>query len=154
MVHKSTLNENGGGGGVSSVNSLTGSLTLTSTGGTISITPSGTNIDLEAVGGGASVTPVSSFPYTAIAAAGLTVYTLYNSSGSAVTFKLPAAPVTNEIAIIVDAGLNSGTYLQTINGNGNNIIAYGTGTNSTIGINANGGSVALAWDGINFVQYA
>jgi hypothetical protein len=45
----------GGGGGLTSLNSLTGpALNLTSTGATITITPSGTNINLEAVGGGGS----------------------------------------------------------------------------------------------------
>lgn len=39
-------------GGVSSLNALTGALSLTSTGGTISISPSGTNIDIESTGGG------------------------------------------------------------------------------------------------------
>jgi len=38
---------NGSGGGVSSLNTLTGDLSLTSTNGSISITPSGTNIDLS-----------------------------------------------------------------------------------------------------------
>ena len=36
-----------GGGGVSSLNSLTGALSLTSTGGTINITPSGTTVNIE-----------------------------------------------------------------------------------------------------------
>lgn len=145
--------------GISSVDGIIGAITLVE-GANITITdnfPSPGDITIAATGGGgggATVTPVTSFPYTATAAAGITVYTLYNSSGGAVTFELPAVPVTNEIAVIVDAGLNSGTYLQTINGNGNNIIAYGTGINSTIGINANGGSGALAYDGTNWVQYA
>jgi hypothetical protein len=36
-----------GGGGVSSLNALTGALSLTSTGSTVTITPSGSTVDLE-----------------------------------------------------------------------------------------------------------
>lgn len=50
MVFKSSLTQSGGGG-VNSLNSLTGTLSLTSIGNTINITPSGSNINLEAVSG-------------------------------------------------------------------------------------------------------
>jgi hypothetical protein len=46
----------GSGSGVSSLNSLTGALDLTSTGSSISITPSGTNIDLEGYSLGGTLT--------------------------------------------------------------------------------------------------
>lgn len=42
----------GGGSGVSSLNSLTGALSLTSSDSSVTITPSGSTIDLQAVGGG------------------------------------------------------------------------------------------------------
>lgn len=49
-----------GSGGVSSLNALTGALNLTSTGNTITITPSGTSINLESVSSGSgTVTSVS-----------------------------------------------------------------------------------------------
>lgn len=109
---------------------------------------------LQSGGGGSSgtVTAVNTFPYTATAQAGLTIYTLYAAS-SAVTFNLPAIPAANEIANVVDAGNTSGTGLITISGNGNPIVAYGT-SGSSIGINSNGGSISLAWDGTNWVSYA
>jgi hypothetical protein len=47
-----TINASGGGSsGVSSLNSLTGALSLTSTGDTLSVTPSGSSIDLEVISG-------------------------------------------------------------------------------------------------------
>lgn len=46
MVYKSSLRQNGGSGGVESLNGLTGALSLTSTDGSVTITPSGTTIDL------------------------------------------------------------------------------------------------------------
>ncbi len=47
---------NGTGGGVTTLNGLSGAVSLTSTGSTITITPSGSTINLEAVGGGGSST--------------------------------------------------------------------------------------------------
>lgn len=104
-------------------------------------------------GSGLTVTSVTSAsPYTASTTP--SVFTIYNTGGAGFTFNLPASPATNQIMVIVDAGVNSGTYAITIQGNGKNIVAYGSGTNSSIQINSNGGSVSLAWDGINWVVYA
>jgi len=100
-------------------------------------------------GGGATVTTVVSTaspnPYTATAATGEQVYTIYNTSGSGYTFNLPATPDSNELITLVDA------QAITIQGNGNSIIANGT-TGTNIQIVSNGGAVRLAWDGIQWTQ--
>jgi hypothetical protein len=48
----------GGGGGVTSLAGLTGALTLGSSDSSVTVTPSGTNIDLKAAGGGGSGAPL------------------------------------------------------------------------------------------------
>lgn len=56
MVHKSTVAVNGSGGsGVTSLNSLTSALSLTSTGATLTITPAGSTINLEVVASAGSI---------------------------------------------------------------------------------------------------
>lgn len=151
MVHKSTLFQQGGsGGGVSSLNALTGAVDITSTGGTVVITEVGNNINLEASGGSSgTVVAVTTFSYAVTPSSGLTVFNVY-VTGAAVLFDLPITPAVNEIIRIVDAGNVSGTKPITINGSGNNIVAYGSATNSSIQINANGGDIWLAWDGSNW----
>lgn len=142
------------GTAVSSLNGENGDITITSIGGTVTITkPTANTVNLESSGGGGGtsgiVISVSSFPYTIIPTSGLTAFNLYAAS-AAVTFNLPATPSANEIVRINDAGNTSGTQPIMINGNGNNIAAYGSATNSSIQINANGGDIWLAWDGVNW----
>jgi hypothetical protein len=103
-------------------------------------------------GSGFTVTKVSNgSPYTA--STGANIYTIYNTSGSAYTFNLNASPATNDICVIVDAGLTSTAHTITVQGNGNTICAYG-GSGSSFGIAQNGASASLAWDGTQWTQYA
>lgn len=101
---------------------------------------------------GFAITAVSNgSPYTA--GTGQNIYTIYNTSGGAYTFNLNATPNTNDICIIVDAGLSASAHPITVQGNGNIISAGGTsGTSYEIG--GNGGAVSLAYDGIQWSQYA
>ncbi len=136
--------------GVGSLNGLTGNITLTSTGNTITITPSGNTIDLEASSSSPTVIAIFSFPYTAPASPGLTFYNLYAAS-VAVTYNLPASPSVNQICRIVDAGCTASLANPiTINGNGENIVAYGSETNISIQIASAGQDIWLAWDGSNW----
>lgn len=60
MVYKSSINQSGSGGGVTSINGVTGAANITSTGGSIVVTTVGNNVNLEAVtGGSGTVTSVS-----------------------------------------------------------------------------------------------
>lgn len=93
-------------------------------------------------------------PVTAIVNNKQSVYVIYNTSGSGFTFNLPASPGIDQIVIVIDGQCNAASFAITINGNGQNIICYGTATNSSVQINANGGSLSLAWDAINWVAYA
>jgi hypothetical protein len=102
----------------------------------------------------ALVTPVDSGPYTASAISGLSIFTIYNTSGSGFVFNLPGAPAANQIIIISDAELTAAAHEITIQGNGNNICAYGVAATANIGINSNGGAVSLAWDGLQWTQFA
>ena len=99
------------------------------------------------------ITPVLSGPHTAAANPGLNIFTIYNSGSSAFTFNLPATPALNQIVQVIDAGLTAGTHQINVAGNGNTICAYGA-TGSSAGINSNGGSISLAWDGIQWTQNA
>lgn len=127
---------------------------LTSLNGSVTFSPSngqGSVVDLSASGGGGTasgitVNAVTVTPYTASAAAGLTYYPVYNSSGGTFIFKLPASPASNQAAAIADALNNAGTHNIQIQGNGNTICAYG-GTQANITVASNGGSVnPLVWD--------
>lgn len=107
---------------------------------------------LEAGSGGGSsgtVIKVNSFPYAVPAQSGLTVYNIY-AGGNAVTLNLPASPAANQISRFVDAGNTSSANPITINGNGNNIVAYGSGTNSSIQLAQNGSDKWLSWDSLNY----
>ena len=104
--------------------------------------------------GGVSITKVTNgSPYTATAAAGFNIFTIYNTSGSAYTFNLPSSPATSSSVVVVDAGLTAGAHTITVQGNGNTISAYGS-TASSAGIASNGGSISLAWDETQWTQYA
>ena len=104
--------------------------------------------------GGVSITNVTNgSPYTATAAAGFNIFTIYNTSGSAYTFNLPSSPATSSSIVVVDAGLTAGAHTITVQGNGNTISAYGS-TASSAGIASNGGSISLAWDETQWTQYA
>ena len=120
------------------------------------ITISGGIISSSGGGGGAgvSITNVTNgSPYTATAAAGFNIFTIYNTSGSAYTFNLPSSPATSSSVVVVDAGLTAGAHTITVQGNGNTISAYGS-TASSAGIASNGGSISLAWDETQWTQYA
>lgn len=101
---------------------------------------------------GTGVISVSAGPVVIAAKNGQTIYTVYEST--AITFELPAAAGIDQIVIIVDAEGAAGTNAITIQGNGNEIIAYSQSAATSIQINANGGSISLAWDGSFWVQYA
>lgn len=118
----------------------------------VNVVTAGVMEELLAGSGGSSalVVKVTSFPYTMSAQSGLTVYTIY-AAGAAVTIKWPTTPASNQIARFVDAGNTSGTNPITISGNGTNIVAYGSSTNSSIELAQNGSEVTLAWDGSNLV---
>ena len=108
------------------------------------------------IGGGNApgILPITANNQVASSLMGEHVYHIYNTTNAALTFYLPVSPALSEIVTIVDAGLSAGTYTQTISGNGNNIIAYGTATNSSIQFISNGSSIRMAWDGTNWVQNA
>ena len=110
----------GTGGGVVSLQSLTGALNLTSTGNTISITPSGSNIDIEALtGGSGTVTSVSGVTANGFAfsisnptinpaiTAETTITGILQGNGTAIS-AVPNGGITNSLlansAITVDAG--------------------------------------------------
>ena len=101
-------------------------------------------------GGGVTVTPISTSPFMAGALSGINIYTIYNNEFPFV-FDLPVDPASNQEIQILDAGLNSAAYPININGNGNNICAYGAKTTS-ISIASNGGSISLVWDGTQWTQ--
>jgi hypothetical protein len=119
-----------GGGGVTSLNGLTGTVSLTSS--TISITPSGSSIDLE-------VTPVTLTPNTAV---------VTNGSGNLAS----SSTTTTEIGylhnniIVVGTGnifLGNGAGNTGVTGSNNTLVGAGAGealttgsTNTAIGINA------------------
>ena len=124
MVHKSSAlasgTGGGTGGGVVSLQSLTGALNLTSTGNTISITPSGSNIDIEALtGGSGTVTSVSGVTANGFAfsisnptinpaiTAETTITGILQGNGTAIS-AVPNGGITNSLlansAITVDAG--------------------------------------------------
>lgn len=114
------------------------------------------NIDLELLTDAIlSVTAVLSSghatPFLCPAANGLSVYTIYNTSGAPYAFDLPASPADNQIVQVLDAGLTAAAHQITINGEGNTICAYGA-TGSSAGIASNGGSLSLAWDGVQWTQ--
>ena len=103
--------------------------------------------------GSTTILSVINGPYTATGVNGLSVYNIYNNTGAPFTFTLPANPAANSMVIIVDAALTAGAHLITIQGNGKPIVAYGL-SQSNIGINSNGGSVVMGWDGAQWTQYA
>jgi hypothetical protein len=126
-----------------------GSTTFISDDGNGTLTFSGSG------GSGLTVTPVTVFVagnYNISTTS--VILSVYNSTGSAVSLKLPASPSTGQQVIINDSGVNAGTNTITILGNGNNIVAYGSATNSSIQIIDNNGAVAMAWDGTNWIVYA
>ena len=139
------------------INSITG---LIQAGSNVTISGNGTATSPYKInssgggggGGGFTNTAVSNgSPYTA--ATGQTIFTIYNTSGSAYTFNLPASPAANDVYIIIDAELTAGAHPITVQGNGNTIIAGGT-SGSSYEIGSNGGAISLAWDGTNVVQFA
>lgn len=97
-------------------------------------------------GGGASIGTTIAATNTVIAAAsGWVFYPIANGTNAAFVVKLPPTPSANQFVSIADILGNAGTYNITINGNGNNIMAYGTSA-ATFLLNANGATVnPLAW---------
>lgn len=106
----------GSGGGVTTINGLAGSISLTSTGGTIVITPSGSTINLEAVtGGGGTVTSVS-------------IVTANGISGSVATATTTPA-ITLTLGAITPTSINGTTATE---------IGYVSGVTSSIQTQLNG----------------
>ena len=124
MVHKSSAlasgTGGGTGGGVISLQGLSGALNLTSTGNTISITPSGSTIDIEALtGGSGTVTSVSGVTANGFAfsitnptinpaiTAETTITGILQGNGTAIS-AVPNGGISNALlansAITVDAG--------------------------------------------------
>lgn len=98
----------GSGGGVSTLNGLSGTISLTSIGGTVIITPSGSTINLESTGGVGAVSSVS------------------NSDGS-----LTISPTTGAVVGSLNtAHANTWTANQTFN----NEIILATTTDATHGV--------------------
>lgn len=123
----------GGGGGVSSLNTLTGALNLISSDSSITIAPSGTDIDLTTAGGGGG-------------ASGSTGDLQLNNSGSFGT----ATDIIGGAAINVNSGvLNlTGGIGLTVNGGPLTVLAGASGnivlrTNGNIQIDSNGSNLLL-----------
>lgn len=120
MVFKSSLNNgSGSGGGVSSLNSLTGAVSLTSTGGTVTITPSGATINLEAASGSGNVSGPASSTDNAIARYDLATGKIIQNSGVIIddsnnvsgigTLAAGASTITSSSASALTVGLNGAT---------------------------------------------
>ena len=74
-----------------------------------------------------TVVPITSgSSYTATATSTFSSYPIYNTSGSAFTFTLPASPAKDQTVSVTDAGLNATTYAITIAGNGKTISETGS----------------------------
>jgi len=98
-------------------------------------------------GGVAISVPITSSGTTIAATSGWTFIPIENNTGSAFTIYLPASPATNQLVSMVDVLGTAGAHNITINGNGNNIVAYGNVGASTFVLNAPGSGVnPLAWD--------
>lgn len=77
------------------------------------------------------------------------IYSAYNGIAAPFSVLLPPVPAANQVITIIDADGAAATYLLTVNGNGKNIWCYGS-LASTAGINSAGGSIRIAWDGIQW----
>jgi hypothetical protein len=99
------------------------------------------------------IVAITEGPLNIPAVSGNGIFNIYNGASAPFTVLLPPNPAPNQVAQIIDAGLTAGAYTITVNGNGNEICAYGA-IGSSAGIDSNGGSISLAWDGIQWTQNA
>lgn len=123
----------GGGGGVTSLNSLTGALNITSTGATIVITEVGSNVNLEASGG-------SSVSFTALTSGTNTAAAMVVGSGASLA-PTGSGAIT---ATIAPAGTLTGTVLKST------VVTSSLTTVGTIGTGVwQGTKIGLAYGGTN-----
>lgn len=158
-----------GGGGVSSLNALTGALSITSSGGSLTVTPSGTTIDLAVNGGGSvgaigrkvvntssyaqlsgdsgKILDVQTSSATTITLAGAGISTITkvqskNSGAGSSVFNLTFTnPTTNGNTITLTARLTTGSGTPAISDSQGNIYT----PRQTI---VNGSSSNITWDSI------
>lgn len=145
---KAVAHQNTGGGSLTltdGVNTVNGVTQITVSGGTVGGASPDATLTVTGAGGGVTIVDADSFPFTITAVAGITLVNVY-ASGAAVTIELPAIPAVGSMVRIVDMG-NTASIADpiTIDGNGNNIVSYGSATNSSIEIAAEGGDKWLGW---------
>jgi hypothetical protein len=137
----------GGGGGVSSLNSLTGALSITSTGATITVTPSGSTINLEAAGSAPTFDLIGSGTNTTAAMVVGTGGSLaVSGSGTIAATSAPASGITGTTlaAGVTGSSLTSVGTIATGVWNGTDIAVAdgGTGAGTAAGARTNLGLVA------------
>ena len=141
----------------SSANSITRTTVLSSSnaGSLVNFTSGNLIVgnDYPALAANASV-PITEASVTAndttlAALPGWQFYSIKNATAEAFNVNLPAEPASNQRVSLVDALNNAELYEITIDGNGNDIVAYGQAAQSSVSIDSNGGSLnPLSWDSV------